>query len=484
VQIACLTMRFVTVIQTDDKRSFRMHLSSRVSNCHAREVIYGSANVTMIRQAHACNPQSHLLEPLPRPRIDSIFKLTGTMRALFRLASLAVGMSVGLSSAFAEINESLNKGDIAAPAYIYDVLPRELVINFLINDDMILTVNDLRAYYTIFYNNYYNPEFGHDYSNEASHQGDKFDRTKAPESFDEVAAPEAVWSLDVRPDWFRSDLGIDADSRKAPRLGTGEFFDPWTNNNMAGDSDILLISPPQYQVATCNGFAERPDLEYCKSPNNYPDPHHDDSGEQRHRRNNDRDLASNNSSAISSNDASEGNQQTQSEQIQSDIVKGFPQLMLTNVNDLALGTGSAVAELCDSVSSCTIIGTWYFDYLGIFGGGIYGLSSSIDSPIGTVTIAPIDTTTSTIPIDSTTQADFPPPVIFVDDPLPGSGLGSIVTPPTVSSTVPETPTWIMTIIGFCIIVFAGKRRTIYPTTVAVVAAIVKIAKKYARQDTA
>jgi hypothetical protein len=423
----------------------------------------------MIGQTDTCIPRSGVLGARLRSSVGSISKLI----AKAGLASIVLGISVSLSSAFADINEATSKDDVTAPNYIREVLPRELVVHFLSVNYDDLTEENLTWYYRFLNNDFYDPQSGPKYSKAATSHGDKVGQRKDIDGFDDVFAPEAVWSLDVSTgahlEHNSGEVGSELDIalsgyRMATRLRAREIFDPWTNDNPDGDSDIPLVSPSQLQVASCNGFAERPTLDRCRPSDNSEDQYV--GSQQNPGVSKDRIDAA--SSTLSANGTPTTNQESQS-----DTVQNLSQLIPASVNDSGLQDVSNRANLCEDVSSCVAIGAWYLDYWLNFAGKINSPTPPIDS-----SIPPIEPPIP--PIDSPTPPDLPPPVISVGDPWPGSGPGPISTPPT----VPETSTWIMTIIGFSIMIAIGKRRGINSIKQAALGTVLKFAKQSIRRDTA
>lgn len=429
----------------------------------------------MIGQMHACIPRSDLLEALPRHGVGS--SLIRKLRRIFGATFIVLGVSVSVLPALAEINEDPSNTGTGVSAYIHDILPQKLAIHFLVDDYDGLTESNLADEYKFLENDFYGLDSGQKYSGATTSGHSKLGRGKDIGGFGELFAPETVWSLDVSTgahlEHNRGEFGSGLDIapvsyRAAIRPWSMEVFDPWVSENSGGGSDGLLVSPPQFQVASCSGAAERRDLDRCRPGDDYAS---QDVGGLTKQSSGNVAIASNNGLTSSS-----GASSTPDQQGQSDPLQNPSRLIPASVNDSGLQDVSTLANLCGDVSSCAAIETWYLGYWRQFAGEINPPTRTIDPPT-----APSEPPIP--PIDSSTPPDLPPPVISVGDPWPGSGPGPISTPPITSSTVPETSTWIMTIIGFSVMVAVGKRRAINSIKQAALGTVLKLAKQPFGRDT-
>jgi len=413
----------------------------------------------MISQMHTWIPRPNLFEMLPRLSAGLFFERTGSVRTSFRVIVFIACVSVSLSSALAEIEEATGQ-DAVVPDDILTAPPWESI--------RLLSVNNYGAF------------TGDDAID--SHV-DKFSQTKNLNSLSDLFAPDAVWSLDVstgahldhESSGFGSELDMaPPDDRKINGWWTKESVGFWTGMSADIASDELLSSAQQLQVASCGGNVEHRDLDYCSVDKVDAKKYPGNSGETQSGDSSDGVAASKTSSetATSSNASS-----TSMQQNEPNTVQDLSPLIPASVNDFIpegeLTDIGAPAGQCDDVSSCSIIGAWRLHYWGNFAGLINWPGASIDSPT-------VPTDSPIAPVDSSsTPPDLPPsnPVVPVDDPVPVSDPLPIFTPPPPASSVPETSTWIMFMLGFGFLAFAHKRSAFSSVKRAVVRTCVKIIKQ-------
>jgi len=377
-----------------------------------------------------------LLRLLRRLSTSSPFELMCGTRTFFRVIGVAVGIGVSSSSTLAEVEEAVSQ-DGSKSDYSDSALSHNLIVNLLVNN----IENQLDEYST-------KPNILNSGTDLILHN-----------SFGDVFIPAAVWGLDVSAgahlDRGSSEIGSESDAALGGRQKNADF---WTavvpnlliDNNTDMTSDVSQFLPLSLQVASCGGNAvEHGDLDYCNSSSAEL---FDNSG----RVNNNGTVSVQNTS---SNVTSSGTFSAYNLENQSNTAPITPLAPITppivnnlvpqgNVIDL-----SALSEPCDDISaSC-----------------------------GTIAINPPTTPTDppTTPIDYPTT---PPDLQPTGD--PGPTPQPTFTPPPVASTVPETSTWIMTIVGFGIIALASRGRALHPIKHSVVGTFHRLFKKSLPNDTA
>ena len=401
----------------------------------------------MVGQGHTAIPRLGILR-LPRRRsLGSPFELTGEVSALIRAVGIAIGMSVSLSSASAEIEE-VSGQDGPVSDYSRSPLLPDLSINFSENGYVSIPVKSGQGYlaHGTVYSGTGNKQYG----------------------TDTISIPEVVWSLDVSTGVHLDHVSGELKSQLDTMLG-GRTTEPWVRGipdfwaekNPDRSSNHPLLSPVQFQVASCGGnSAEGRDLDYCSVDHTLTSKLTDGTKSAGTNTDNGTIIASNSSNnTVSLNITS-----TSIQENQSDANRDLSPLMLARVNDFIpqgdLTDLSALSPLCNDVSaSCALA------------------ADNINPPM-----APIDP--STTPIDSPTQTDLLPPnqVIVVDD--PGTVLDQLSNPPLAASTIPETSTWIMTMIGFGFMLFACRGKALPPIKQVLAGTLFKITKKSFRYYTA
>lgn len=380
-----------------------------------------------------------LLNPPWRLGTGSLFELIGDVRTTFRAVGIAVGISVRLSSASAEIEEVSDQGYISN--YSESAFTHNFVVNLVVNNDRSITVEPGNFMDNLLYGD------GR-FTSSTTAQRDKSGPSTNQDNFGEALIPEAIWSLDVS-------TGVHLDrvfgEFGSQIIGYQDLSDWWTNVIIGSGKDkngnIIFDSPalpPQFQVASCHDKAiERSNPEYCnisyELTNQYSG---DDTQVTGHNNSNDDvvtpdiDLNSIFSPIQTSNPSSALIQQTQPL-----IVHDLSLLAPAGVNSFVLqghlADRSNPPDQCNDVSA-------------------YCATIQFTIPI----------------VDSSTPPDFSGPIVPVSDPWPVSD--PLPAPPA----VPETSTWIMMLIGFGIMVAVCRRRSWNPIMQSSGRTFVKSVKKY------
>jgi hypothetical protein len=433
----------------------------------------------MVGQTRIRIPRLGLFDLLRCLRAGSPFESIYRIRAVFCIAWIVGVIFSNSPSALAEVEEATSQDGLVSD-YIYPALPNNLEINFLVNnyDRTTEAFAESQSTFNAIYNGAELRQYNTDNTNTIRGSGNEF---RGSENLDDVLIPATVWTLNVSTgahfDQSSSDSGYDLDMSlgKQPRasdLWARAILGLWTNADISSDS--ILLPSLQFQVASCGGsFAEHSDLGYCNIYNNGTVSRAGNSKEGSGRDNiNGAITASNDSTAstISSNTTSTPIQETQP-----DTVNEPSPLMTSSVNDFELP-----GDLTDA-NTIPDIWAWHVHHWYDFAADNL---NSPTAPIGSP-IAPIDSPTApvdspTAPVDSPAPPDFPPPgtSISIGDPEPVTEPLPISTPPLGASPVPETSTWIMTLIGFGIIALASRVRPVHPIHHGVVGTFHKLIKKF------
>jgi hypothetical protein len=392
---------------------------------------------------------------LPRLSTGSLFELIGEAHTFFRAVGFAVGISVSLSSASAEIEEAFGQEGHMAN-YTDDNLTHDLITNFLVNNYDSPTDQQVanELFYDLLYNGTTSRHAPTDDTNTTTHW-DGSGRSTDLDNFAGASIPEAIWSLDVSFDRVSGGFGSDSGMvlgglLKSPDLWTKEFTGLWTDTT-ADRTYPVLLSLSQFQVASCGGgSSERKDMEHCNfssiSTSGYA-AHSNVTG------------SSNNDAVITSNNNSDPvilSTATSTSTLENEpgaVPYQWP-LVPPGINSFVwpgdLTYSSAPPDTCDGISvTCAAI-------------QISPATPPIDSP------TPL--------IDSSTSPDPPDLVIPITDPEPVSNPLPTYIPPLAATSVPETSTWIMIMIGFFIMVVACGRSP-NPIKQRVLGILFKIAKK-------
>lgn len=456
-------MRFVTVIgdRRENVRGERQAALSRVAG-----VIFGSRPDAATGPSEAGILRSGLLGERSRPSLGSAFKPPGERRVFFALAGIVLGIFINLSSALAALDKDVNRDDVNASEYIHNVLPYAFLTHLLINTNDALTeggVTDLTKEYTVIFDDHdgMTPQ-------QENRESDELNREQGVNDADRVPVPEAVWSLDVstgeRSDYI---IGL-SDSETSVTFGidqnythfaTGVWPYPWINADTGGASWPTLLAPEQFQVASCDSSAERPDMDRCRSGDDYDKKYEAKPRALNAKTNNSSVDSSNSGSPLSSSSSSTDSQENQPGAIHDlSHLGAVDDAVDTELLDDLLNL-NVIADLCDDIISCTTF-------------SVSGPTGSTDPDVGMEPpIGPIDL----LPLPDGPLSD-PSPVF---DPPP------ISIPPITSSTVPETSTWIMTMIGFGVIIAVGqRRRRLSSITESVTRTILGFIEQSFRRDTA
>ena len=330
-----------------------------------------------------------LLEPLAHLSGSSPFELIGKLRAFLGVAGVFVGICAYSPLAMAEVEEDANQ-EASKSGYGIELMTNLSVSNMTDGEALI---------------------------------------------------PETVWSLDVNS-------GVHLDRiAGGPGSETYAVFDGglestvfwsratlglWNDNHTDGVPGAL-ITPPQFQVASCGGSAaEGSSLAYCNSSDVKADKNNGNSAMTI--------VDSARQSTASSVMLSSGTSSS-SPVAPSNIAPFIPTKLLISGDLTLLGQCDAVSIPCAPIHidpSATLID-----------------SSAPESPAPLIDSSAPESPTPPIgdltpPIDPSPPEVVPPNQIFVDDP----GLGQ--------RPIPEAPTWVMATIGLSIVVlfFRNKKRVV------------------------
>jgi hypothetical protein len=374
-------------------------------------------------------------------------------RAFLGLASLLIGIHLYSSCALANVEENADQ-DESNNTFLLSTLSRQLTTNFLINNYDNITADDV-AKYLLNIDDYSNAAKSRDHEPgvpAGSHR--KSAHPTGPNDSDAALIPAAVWSLD-------SSTGIHLD-HMSPALGSemytdrshqskSHFFwsrnnlDPWSNDPDGANPD-LVTTPQVLQVANCGDMsAEHSDLDFCSDYKVKTNQQENNPNQSIIKNKNNSFLETNINSTLSNESAS--------------TLSTTPTPLSTGAivppsNAVSFGNYLPQADLtfsipCDSVSAPCFL-------------------TQIEKP-ATLTSTPVSGSLTTIGDDSRPPIDLSPPevlppvilppevlppdvlapgqIVFVDNPGLDSDLPPVFNPPSVGS-VPETSTWIMTILGF------------------------------------
>jgi hypothetical protein len=342
-------------------------------------------------------PRLRLLEPLPYFSGSSRFELIRKVRAFFGIVGVFVGMYAHLSSAMAAVEEDADR-EISQYDYSIPALSQELTTNLLGN------MTDGGA-----------------------------------------IIPETVWSLDVSSgvhlDRFSAGPGSENNTvLGVPPERTYFWFKTTLGSWEANDDErarYLLAAPLVFQVASCGGSsAEHPDLDRCDNTYNNI---YQSVDEKRHLSSDEVTIASSDDSAAAPNDTNSttielsdpptpnphpSNRETTPDNFHDSSWLALAAAWTSPIGDLnalADGPTSPIDDLTTSIDDLT-------------------------APVYNVT-APVYILTP--PIDFSPPEVVPPsPIISVGDPEPGSG----------QRPIPEAPTWVMTTIGFSVVILIFRKK--------------------------
>ena len=412
---------------------------------------------------------SNLPELLPHPGEGALFQLLCKPRVYLWITGIIVGMCVTLPSALAEIEAAPNQ-DETAGEYIQSIVRHRSVIRLVISGFNEFA-DDITGeyYYPALNNTNQDGESTQSNANTATSSDYRFGPT---DRFGDALAPESVWSLDVS-----TGIHVDQLSKEsAPQLeavigGRQTGIGLWTRD-IAGyflDDDnnvslkIFLSSALQLQVASCGNFAEYRNLDYCDSNHIHTSQDNDNLSEKIQANSSDMVVTSNGNVdvALSSNTTS-----TSAQGSGPNAIQDLSPLLPVGVSNFT--------QQGDLTALSTLLDEWWR-----FADNMNWPTAPTDAPTG-----PIEYPTA--PIDPSTPPDPPPPdpIISVGD--PGSVLDPlpIPTPPLAATTVPETSTWVMIMIGFGFIVVAHRGGFFHSIKQAAVATLSRITKRYIGHYTA
>jgi hypothetical protein len=423
-------------------------------------------------------------ESLPRSGESSRPERLDKRRAFLGLVSLLIGIYVYSSSAVANVEENADQ-DESNNNFLPPTLSQELTTDFLINNYDDITGEDVAKYLSSIddYSNF--AKSGHHELGVPAGSHHKSAYPTGPNDSDAALIPAAVWSLD-------SSTGIHLD-HMSPALGsemnTGRSYqskshshwskkdlDPWSNDPDGANRD-LVTTPQVFQVANCGDVsAEHSNLDFC-SDYNFKKNQQENNLNQSIINNNNSILETNINSNLSNESAS--------------TLSTTPTPLSTGAsvppsNAVSFGNYLPQADLtfsipCDSVSAPCLL-------------------TQIEKP-ETLTNPPVSGSLTTVGDDSRPPIDLSPPevlppgilppevlppdllppgqIVFVDNPGLDSDLPPVFNPPSVGS-VPETSTWIMTILGFGALASIYGKRNNFSTRQA---AIMNNYRKYWRRKT-
>jgi hypothetical protein len=411
----------------------------------------------MIAQTHIRISRSDLLGPFRHIGPASL-ELMGERRTFLRVVGVLVGIAAGSSSTLAEVEESVSQ-DGARSGYSDSSTTQTLLINVLGNDfggttnqpaeDVVFSINPRSVADLIRYN-------ARDTTAGLSDN---------PSRFGDVFIPDAVWTLEgstqVGLDHISGEFGSEFGTTLGGRQKSADFwtraiFSPWGDKNDDKESDISQLLP--LQVASCGGSSvEHSDLEFCdisdgigkKKPlDNSIAPEASSSIAMTNAPNVNLSVISSNASSTSTSEGNAVEIPPSSSIIPNASSNGAPQSSLIDISVLS-------SQCEDTPTPCMTI-------------AINPMVAPTNSPA-----TPMESPTT--PTDSpATPTDFPittidpltpseptpptPPVVSIGDPESVLSPPPVSPPPLAASPIPETSTWIMTLIGFAAVAFGSRAR--------------------------
>jgi hypothetical protein len=360
--------------------------------------------------------QLRLSKSLPHLSGGTRSELIRKMRAFFGIAGLFAGIYVYLPSALAEVEEDQNQST-TKHGYDISTISNGLTTSF----SLTRITNDEATRYLSTLDDFYG-----DSGYARSHD-------KSPSGFDETLIPEAVWSLDGSMGVHIDRISGGSETDVYARLGQEvESTDFWlrTFTGLWNEARNNIDPSIQFQVASCGGtYAERSSLDYCEI-----------NGAEAIINNNNLDKVNNNDDLAAkqaTNSSVTLSSGTSSSRL--DASSNIAPLISATANNFLLQGDLTVLSQRDDVSA-----SWSIQ--------IELQATIIDSFAPGSPTPPIDDLTSSI--DPSPTEVVPPPIVLVDDPD--------------QRPIPEAPTWVMTAIGFGImVVLFRKRKThrIYPISI-------------------
>jgi hypothetical protein len=347
-------------------------------------------------------PRFESLEPVPH--LSGCSRLISKRRALCGTVGVLVGIYLNSTAALAEVEEVTP--DLGGSSNSISTLPSGLEIELLTD--------------------------GYD---------DISDKDISKFRLDDNLIPATVWSLhgnnvthlDRIQDGLESQIYTGSGAHfESPYSWIRTATALWSGNSTYTPGDLLLLPPPQFQVASCGGsHAERRDLDYCSKGNIVVSEETDPTSSSETSVSGDNTVQNTSNGITSARDISSSSANTQS--------TSFSSMPAFISNPLSYGDLTLLGP-CGGVSaSCTII--------------------NIDPPEVPVDSLAPGSPTSPVPSPDVTSPDIttPNPITHVDDPGLGSDLPLVFTPQPLKP-IPEAPTWVMTITGFGIMVFVFRKK--------------------------
>jgi hypothetical protein len=412
----------------------------------------------MVGRRHTGIPRLGLLRPPGPLGARSLFELIGKLRTFFRAAGVAAGLSASLSSPNAEIEE-VSGQDRSISHYSGSASTDNLIINFEANNYIIFARQSDKLY---------SP-----YS--ALHSGDEFDISTARhrdkssgqptklDNFGEIVIPATTWSLDISTnqfdgvsDEFGSEIGIKQNTKI---WRTRELIGLWTDNNADVLLDTLQGLLQQFIAPSCDGRSpENIDLADCNAT-------YTDTGDLEIRQYN-----GNSSGTIAPN------------YLNTEVSIPNPTFMPIEASNRAFlpietSIPTSTPIQTSNLQTSNFTSTFVQEHQP---GTVHDLSPLMPAGIRSLVLQGHLARVGTPP-DQCDDISAPcwtsqinPPISIIDSPLP------MVDSPTPrrASSVPETSTWMMMLIGFGIMFVACRRRGRNPFKQDVVDAFGKIVRKY------
>lgn len=415
----------------------------------------------MVGQTHIGLPRLGLFQLSRRLSAGSPHQPICEMRTFLCIAGVVIGVSGNPSSSLAEVEEATSQDGFVSEYSQFAFTPDFTTSLASSSSNITGKFDSNHSTFNMLYNGASFRQYNTNNTNTTTGLSYKFN---VPANLDDALIPAAVWNLDsstgVHLDYISGDFGSDlsislGSHRRTHDLWTRMILGLWVDGNR---SDAILLSPPQFQVASCGGTsAEHRDLEFCSF--NYVSTNLNADPSKQSGQDNSTDTAIAPALNNSSDTAIESSNSSTPSPSRPDTVLDLSPLLPANVNNFAALSDplNTLPDQCDDTSaSCTI--------------------TSISLP--TAPTALIDAPIA--PIDDPTPPDSPPsgPVVPIYDPGPVSDPLPIFTPPPVASPVPETSTEVMTMIGFGIMLLASRGRGLNSIKHGVVEAFYKITKKY------
>ena len=374
------------------------------------------------------------LEPLPH-LIDCLcFGVATKTRAFLCIVGAFAGAYAYSPSALAEVEENTSD-EVVKSDYSISTLSDITITNHFIDN---VISEDGRKYRAIIDNSGGDTEYVYRDTEMYFSGHTAFYSSKNPSEFDEVLIPDTVWSLDgsagVHVDRISGGPDSEIYAVFGGRFEITDFWSKaplglWGDNNTDGGLD-LLIPRPQLQVASCGeNDPERSNLDYCGDDDIKADKNSDNITIVRRKKNDPTALSA-----------------------------GSNVVLPSGASSSSPSTPSSITAIAPASANTFLLREDLFLMVPYDGVSMFCASMSC-API------PIDPPATLID-DQTPVVDLTPPgvvppnsTIVPGDPTPNLG----------QRPIPEAPTWVMTTIGFCIIVFVfGKKKKKRNNTVSII----------------